>query len=573
MSSLRGPRPSDAHTRDLHSDLALGSIYYRKLINVASGWVHHTVYTFLFSYVLHRRWTYIAATGAIFELPTFVMGIASMFPRLRSNMGFTATFFLTRIFFHFALIVTMATANGRAAPFVDGSWTPFACITLPFPMHLWWGYKAVRSMRRRAAKRKLAKKAQLESDNSFAVSAGQFFNGVAPPDVASALNTPATTPGGARAETNFGSTTPVHAAFAKAVAAAGVTTRPMRIFIGKRDKPSQRASSASGGGYTSSAGSSRLPSGRATPSIIEIAQNPFTAPVAPDGADASAKEPFLAIRSPAETSDRARRLIADAVRKAWNNAPEAWRKQVEAEARMRPVRIPLDRAGKKAGSASGASTPQGKSGRSNYYVSTGTAEGSDTGSESISSADEYDDGALRLDGYPEDDELFDDAQSDIYSSPVASPRNAAYSTATFQAQQRERGRKAAARRAVIRAVRRAINGKNADGSDSGIAANTLFATRDADDGDDDALRRYNSSGSSSDADAAPPPRDRTLGPVDLSELLKRLPPGIGLGGWNQNFQVREFPVERDETESRRRRILGQIRRRMEVARRDVMVFD
>lgn len=491
MSEASFPSPEIKLTPCPHSDLTLGAIYYRKLVNIASGWVHHTVYIGLFLYVLHRRWTYIAATGAIFELPTFVMGIACMFPRLRSNIGFTSTFFLTRIFFHFALILTMASPKGRQAAFVDGSWAPFFCITLPFPMHLWWGYKAIRGMQRRAAKRRLQKQTRLESDNSFAVSAGQFFNGVAPPDVSSALNTPATTPGsGARAETNFGSTHPVNSAFAKAVAAAGATTRPMRLFIGKRDKSGSRADSAS---------SSRAASGRATPSaLVEVAQNPFTAPIAPEGADPDAKEPFLAIRSPAETSDRARRLIADAVRKAWNNAPETWRKQVESEARMRPPRIPL-----------------GNRGNSNYSV---LSESSD----SLSSSSE--------DGAGDEQEAMFDAPADILA--------AAAQETSVEEEKRERGQRAAARRAVIRAVRRAINGRNSDGGPV--------------DG---------SSGQNG--------RDSTLSPVDFSALLNRLPPDF----FSQNYQVREFPVERDQSESRQKRILAQIRRRMEVARRDVMVFD
>ncbi len=62
----------------------------------------------------------------------------------------------------------------------------------------------------------------------------------------------------------------------------------------------------------------------------------FTAPVAPDGARPNDIAPFLAIRSPAETSDRARRLVADAVRKVWINAPASWRRQFEEEAASVP---------------------------------------------------------------------------------------------------------------------------------------------------------------------------------------------------------------------------------------------
>ena len=489
----------------LRRDLALGAVYYRKLINIASGWVHHSVYTVLFAIVLHNRWTHIAATGAIFELPTLIMGMASMFPKLRSNIGFTVTFLITRVFFHAAIIYALATDRGLNAPFIEGSYMPVSMVSLPFPMHLWWGYKALRSMQRRAAKRKLQKRMRIESDNSFAVAAGQFFNGVPAPDITSALNTPATTPGSAgssgvtHAQTNFGATGPVNGAFQKAIEMAGKTTRPMRLFIGKRDKSSKSNSRNSSGPAT----------GATTPMGIEILQNPFTAPIAPEGAGDSAKEPFLAIRSPAETSDRARRLIADAVRKAWNNAPEAWRKQVEKEARMRspgasiPPRIPLTRGG-------------------SSYVLGGSSEDSDP----TSSSEEDED---RL--------AFDDAASEVISSPKMplSPQQAAAK------EEHERDRRAAARRAVIKAVRRAINGRDSDGMPRSAKA------------EGKRIRRV---------------LNANL-PVDFGALLRKLPPDF----WSQDYQVREFPVETDESDSRRKRLVGQIRRRMQIARRDVMVFE
>lgn len=52
----------------LVSDLGLGSIYYRKLINVSSGWIHHTAYTLLFAYWLHKGWSHIAVMACIFEV-------------------------------------------------------------------------------------------------------------------------------------------------------------------------------------------------------------------------------------------------------------------------------------------------------------------------------------------------------------------------------------------------------------------------------------------------------------------------------------------------------------------------
>lgn len=52
----------------LLSDLGLGSVYYRHLINFSSGWVHHTVYTGLFAFWVHKGWAHIAVMACVFEV-------------------------------------------------------------------------------------------------------------------------------------------------------------------------------------------------------------------------------------------------------------------------------------------------------------------------------------------------------------------------------------------------------------------------------------------------------------------------------------------------------------------------
>lgn len=52
----------------LASDLGLGSIYYRKLINFSSGWAHHTVYLGLFTFWVHKGWGHIAVMACVFEV-------------------------------------------------------------------------------------------------------------------------------------------------------------------------------------------------------------------------------------------------------------------------------------------------------------------------------------------------------------------------------------------------------------------------------------------------------------------------------------------------------------------------
>lgn len=52
----------------------------------------------------------------------------------------------------------------------------------------------------------------------------------------------------------------------------------------------------------------------------------------------------------------------------------------------------------------------------------------------------------------------------------------------------------------------------------------------------------------------------------------KIPPEIQLLLLGQKYVVSEYPVEREASGSRRQRIIGQVRRRLEVARRDVVVF-
>ncbi|EST05667.1 TRAM/LAG1/CLN8 homology domain protein [Kalmanozyma brasiliensis GHG001] len=473
----------------LLSDLTLGSIYYRKLINLSSGWIHHIAYTFLFSLWVHKGWAHIAATAAIFELPTLIMGVASIYPPLRSNMAFTVTFFSTRVFYHFALLIACVTPHGRNAPGINGSWGPAISLIATYPMHVWWGYKCICSIRRRMYKRKLEAAQVAKEKASLASAAGQLFNGMPAPDISSAVNTPATTPGAGatHATANFGATGPVHAAFARAAAAA---RPPANLLLPKRRR-GQRTDGESPVKHP-------LLSRRLTPKYIN-SKSVFTAPVAPDGAGPHDTEPFLAIRSPAEARDRARRLVADAVRKVWINAPASWRRQFEEEAGVRPKGL-------------------GATGRMPSYTT------------------------------DESSEEYTEAESD---SAAQSGMSESRARRYLQAQ------RSRVRRAVLRAVRTAINGRDADG----VKAVTSH--------DGNVITTFADGAVAAAGDVRPTGIDRTLLSLDFSSLVRYLPPDF-LG---QDSEVREFPVEQVAQGSRRKRIVGQIRRRMEVARSDFVVFD
>jgi hypothetical protein len=89
-------------------DLTLGTLFYPKYLHILTAWVHHTVFIWLM---------YAASTGdtlfyktrpfysgfaivAIEEIPTFLLALGSIFPMLRTDLGFGFTFFLLRIVYH-----------------------------------------------------------------------------------------------------------------------------------------------------------------------------------------------------------------------------------------------------------------------------------------------------------------------------------------------------------------------------------------------------------------------------------------------------------------------------------------
>lgn len=408
----------------------------------------------------------------LIQLPTFIMGVASLHPPLRSNVAFTSTFFLTRIFFHFGLLIAACTPHGRSTPGIDGSWGPAISVIVTYPMHLWWGYKCVMSIQRRRHKRKLEAKKQKEgifvgsfsesTAGSYFNSAAQLFNGLPDPNTASALNTPATTPGSSPlliAQDKRSAS--LHAAFQRAAAFA---SEPGKLVLGGRSRKLSDSSEISLGEAK----------GIATPSTHATDRQFFSNAVRPLGAGPEDREPFLAIRSPAEARDRARRLVADAIRKAWASAPESWRQQFEAEIEAKNLND----------------------------MPTRRSSGDSTSGE----------------------------ETDGIESKTRTQRG-----------------KEAARRAFFRAIQRAINGK----------ANEFPPIPSPGEEEEEG----------EEAQVETAKNERRL----LQTILKfsgiQLPPDL-IG---QEYIVREFPVERKD--GRGKRIVGQIRRRMEINRRDVVVFD
>ena len=77
-----------------------------------------------------KPWTNVFLFFLPAELPTFLLALGTVVPKLRSDLLFGITFFLTRILFHFYL-VAYAYISGAAAMIIG-----FGCLT--GLMHLKW---------------------------------------------------------------------------------------------------------------------------------------------------------------------------------------------------------------------------------------------------------------------------------------------------------------------------------------------------------------------------------------------------------------------------------------------------
>ncbi|KAJ7087454.1 hypothetical protein C8R44DRAFT_721133, partial [Mycena epipterygia] len=144
----------------LCSDLAVGALAYRAQIGLLTGWVHHALYLCITEVAIRAGWAHIFCLCAVMELPTFLLGLSTLAPRLRSNTLFAATFFATRIVLHLILICAYAVPAGRPASLLSavsgagvvpaaGSVVPALLLTLVFPLHAMWFAGCVKGFIRR----------------------------------------------------------------------------------------------------------------------------------------------------------------------------------------------------------------------------------------------------------------------------------------------------------------------------------------------------------------------------------------------------------------------------------------
>ncbi|KAF9233629.1 hypothetical protein BU15DRAFT_90269 [Melanogaster broomeanus] len=131
----------------LIADVTMGVLYYRSKVNWLTGWVHHTIYVFVVEYAVRMNWSHIFCLCAIMEIPTFVLAVASIDTRMRSDALFAVSFFITRIVLHAVIAVSLVVQRQDVTGGSLGPGVIMACI---FPLHAHWFSGSVKSFIKRA---------------------------------------------------------------------------------------------------------------------------------------------------------------------------------------------------------------------------------------------------------------------------------------------------------------------------------------------------------------------------------------------------------------------------------------
>jgi hypothetical protein len=118
-------------------DLLIGMVYYQEFLYPLTTIFHHLFFITIVTVFLGTHSTRGFLITFVFELPTFLLSVGTVWPHLRNDMAFGITFFLTRICFHILAIWRLAQLGW------DGIGWKVLC--LPFLMHVNWFYNWVTS--------------------------------------------------------------------------------------------------------------------------------------------------------------------------------------------------------------------------------------------------------------------------------------------------------------------------------------------------------------------------------------------------------------------------------------------
>ena len=124
-------------------DLLVGSIEYPDYLDLFSGWFHHLLFIFISSYPLHYATCGSFVILTITEVPSFIIALGTIVPKLRSDYLFGSSFFVLRILY----IMWCLLMHWRLAPYSYITLSTFAS----FLMNCFWFMKWVRGIIRKVA--------------------------------------------------------------------------------------------------------------------------------------------------------------------------------------------------------------------------------------------------------------------------------------------------------------------------------------------------------------------------------------------------------------------------------------
>lgn len=115
----------------LFLDLSVGFIFYRKKIDLLTGWIHHTTYLITMAWILKNRMATIFVIMCVLEAPTFILALGSINSKLRRDYVFAFFFVNTRILFHAYMVYATYTCSSL-------NLTSTAVLSVFFPLHCYW---------------------------------------------------------------------------------------------------------------------------------------------------------------------------------------------------------------------------------------------------------------------------------------------------------------------------------------------------------------------------------------------------------------------------------------------------
>ena len=134
-----------------YMDLFIGSIEYPDYLDLFSGWFHHLLFIYFISYGFHYAICGSFVILTISEVPSFILALGTIVPKLRSDYLFGSSFFVLRILY----IAWCLHMHWRLAPYSYITLSTFAS----FLMNCFWFMKWVRGMLHKVAVKQVIKSA------------------------------------------------------------------------------------------------------------------------------------------------------------------------------------------------------------------------------------------------------------------------------------------------------------------------------------------------------------------------------------------------------------------------------